>query len=69
MIKIDKGIPLPAHKYLKYPFMFMEVGDSFVVDAPKRANAAAACCDYGRRHGKKFSLRNMGDHCRCFRIA
>lgn len=30
--KIEKGIPIPTHKKIKYPFDEMEVGDSFLIE-------------------------------------
>ena len=60
--KIEKDIPIPSRPYpvnVKYPWADMKVGDSFLVGEDKTtiAKATAASHNYGRRHGKKFSMR------------
>jgi hypothetical protein len=56
MIDIDKGIPLPSEKQpnrSKYPWKFLAVGDSFIVENGR--GAAALCWDANRRQApKKF---------------
>ena len=59
MIKIDKGIPIPAHNKgpkPKYPFAQMSIGDSFFA-AESRHALSAASYQRAKRHGGKFSLR------------
>ena len=74
--KIEKGVPLPAaRKARRYPFPEMEPGDSFAVtlDAAsqkkERDRIERAASTYGRRHGKKFATRLMGDTVRVWRVS
>jgi hypothetical protein len=54
MMKIEKGIEMPK----RYPYDDMEVGDSFVVpDEVTRTSISASAYIYGKRYGKKFSVR------------
>jgi hypothetical protein len=62
---IEKGVPLPetvrgtgAGRQWKYPFLFMKVGDSFVMDAAPR-KACATVRSHVKRHGGKFTTRTI----------
>ena len=59
-MRIESNIPIPPRKagYSKYPLGDMRVGDSFETDEPQW-RVAAAVCNYGKRHGKKFSTRTL----------
>ena len=76
MIKIEKGVNVPpkAREIIKYPFLNMEVGDSFHISAKEqdlqtsynRLNNAMS------RHHKntdmRFTLRNLKTEVRVWRI-
>lgn len=63
--RIDKDIPIPR----RYPFADMEVGDSFLL-APdmKRIPTTVAALRYGDRHNMKFTVRQVPEGFRCWRI-
>ena len=63
---IDKGVPIPA----RYPFADMQIGDSFAVPPTiKRSAINVAAMRYGRRHGMRFTVRQVADKTfRCWRI-
>lgn len=59
MIKIDKGIPIPAPNNgpkPRYPFAQMSVGDSFFA-AKSRNTILASALRHANIHGGKFSTR------------
>ena len=68
--EISRAVPIPKARVL-YPFPQMEVGDSFLVEGPHDKVAGSrlrsAASDYGRRHGKAFSVRVEGDDLRVWR--
>lgn len=65
-MKIDKQFPIPV----KYPFAGMQVGDSFAVPPDvKRPAVTVAAMRFGRRHGMRFTVRQVADKTyRCWRI-
>jgi len=65
-MKIDKQFPIPV----KFPFAGMQVGDSFAVPPDvKRPAVTVAAMRFGRRHGMKFTVRQVADKTfRCWRI-
>lgn len=65
-MKIDKNIKLPS----KFPFKDMKVGDSFAVPPNvKRPAVTVAAMRFGRKHGMRFTVRQMPDKSfRCWRI-
>jgi hypothetical protein len=65
-MNIDKNIKIPA----KFPFKDMQVGDSFAVPPDvKRPAVNVAAMRFGRKHGMKFTVRQMPDKSfRCWRI-
>ena len=59
MIKIDKGIPIPAHNKgpkPKYPFAQMSIGDSFFA-AESKNTLSAASYQRAKRLGAKYTMR------------
>ena len=64
--RIDKNVPIPK----RFPFESMEVGDSFALPADaKRTAMSVAAMRYGRKHGMKFTIRQLADKTfRCWRI-
>ncbi len=71
--EIEKGIEIPGSKY---PFMKMEVGDSFFVEsklnelAKNRNVLSAACYVFGQKtkSKSKFTVRKVEGGLRCWRI-
>lgn len=70
---IDKGVPVPT-KYCagrdvsKWPFNFMDVGDSFLVADPDEAKKARqAAATKAHRSGWKFASRKEGGGLRIWR--
>jgi|SanBayMetagenome_1026888.scaffolds.fasta_scaffold106850_3 hypothetical protein len=65
-VKVDKNIPIPV----KFPFAGMQVGDSFAVPPDvKRPAVTVAAMRFGRRHGMRFTVRQVADKTyRCWRI-
>ena len=72
MFKIEKGIKQPSYTST-YPLLEMDIGDSFLVlceekDRYKtRGRIASACVRKGVRP-KKFSIRQVDNGIRCWRI-
>lgn len=64
IIERDIAPPPPLQSY---PFGEMLIGDSFLTRQP-RSRVAPAASDYGRRHGKRFSVRVDGDALRVWRV-
>lgn len=64
MIEIEKGIPIPEHRgpgrERKYPWLEMDVGDSFVSDEG-RGSARRSASLAGKRYGKRFVTRKLSD--------
>lgn len=59
MLKIDKGIPIPAPKKgakPKYPFAQMSIGDSFFA-AESQNTLNSSSCQHAKRRGWKFTMR------------
>lgn len=69
---IEKNIPIPAayDRVHKWPFANMEVGDSFLVDFSEatRRKLCTASSYYGKRRGKKFSIRKLDNGIRVWRV-
>lgn len=65
-MKIEKNIPIPV----KFPFAGMQVGDSFAVPPDvKRPAVTVAAMRYGRKHGMRFTVRQVADkNFRCWRV-
>ena len=72
MIQIDKATNLlSAEKRMSYPFVQMEVGDSFLLTEYKTAESArVAALLFARRKSLewKFSMRKVNDGWRVIRI-
>jgi hypothetical protein len=74
-IKIEAGIfmPPPARggRSCSYPFQNMRFGDSFFMLSPGDSSAKAlrsSAYRYGKRYGKKYTVRKEKDGFRCWRI-
>ena len=71
-MNIVKNVPLPESRNSgsKYPFNEMEIGDSvFLLGGSHKCKETDAAKKVGRRHGKKFVIRNEGDGIRIWRVA
>ncbi len=72
-IKIDKDIPFrPAirgKRDSKYPWMEMEIGDSFLFPASLKKSTACNNASFASKsHGKKFVVRKTPEGYRCWRV-
>jgi len=65
--KIEKGIPVPAPRN-EYPFRVMEVGDSFAVPSTESRRVRSAANNFGMRNGRKFTVKNLPNKVRVWRI-
>ena len=74
MFSIEKGVKRPARKghaaACKYPFVDMEVDDSFFVEGDSGIinRVRSAATQYQRRHRVKFSVRTVDGGCRVWRV-
>jgi hypothetical protein len=74
MQKIDKGIPIPDEVWERrkpriYPWLEMEVGDSFIIETPFYKSARTSAWYASRRYGVKFRARRVdNDQYRIWRI-
>jgi len=64
-MEIEKDIPIPNEDHFKYPFEFMEIGDSFFlplngVDSIRiRNNVYSSAKKYAAANNMKFAVRYM----------
>lgn len=71
MIEIDKekhAMPDAARVTSKYPWNTMEVGDSFSVPASKYNTVNSAKSQVGKRLGRTFTGKVIGDIYRVWRV-
>jgi hypothetical protein len=72
MYKVEKNIPVPPKSRgtgsYKYPFAYMEVGDSFFVKNGNSKRISVSCRGYAIRKGGKFSCRTLPGGVRVWRI-
>jgi hypothetical protein len=72
MAKIDKNISMPethSGRPAKYPWLTLEVGESFVLPAPSISNARAHCTAANDRYApKQFAARIYKGEFRVWRI-
>ena len=64
MTKVESGIPIPTTRKTKYPWLQMEIGDSFTVNASYNNNAGkirSAAAGAGRRYKRRFTIRTIDD--------
>ena len=72
MIPIDKDVPMPdptTPDVTKYPWMTMEIGDSFFVDNVTAARFNATKDAAQRRTGRRFASRKVEGGVRVWRTA
>jgi hypothetical protein len=76
VFKVESGIPLPppprsGGANCKYPWMEMNVGDSFFVatDGSQRAKQRVAmAASQRRKHGQRFAMRSVEGGVRVWRV-
>jgi hypothetical protein len=70
MFKIEKNLPVPppAEKVRMYPFLDMEVGDSFAYPSNTHHTVRSSMYSYTRNTTMKFSFRKLGEESRCWRV-
>lgn len=62
MYEIEKNVPhVKINGRTKYPFVNMEVGDSFSLSAEDKPKLMSASVSYGRANNKKFSTLKQAD--------
>ena len=68
---IEKNVPLAqtAGAPAKYPFLEMEIGDSFLVTDRARPQVGAAAGNAGKFSGRKFTTRTVPGGVRVWRVA
>jgi hypothetical protein len=66
VVKIEKDVPIPR----KWPLDNMQVNDSFEVpEDVNRSTITVYATRYGKKTGKKFTIRKINGKLRCWRIA
>jgi len=72
MFEIEKNVPVQPKYFgrgISYPLQNMEIGDSFLAPITKLKSLYAWCSNYGKKHGKKFTVRTVSpDEVRVWRI-
>lgn len=67
-VKLEKGVPLPGQK-LRYPYLEMEVGDSFFREGDERLGMF---CNlnwrWGKRLHRKYVCRKVDGGIRVWRV-
>jgi hypothetical protein len=68
--KIDKKIPLPSRgqQITKYPFIDLDIGDSFLIPEKTVIQTNGLCYYAGKRLKKKFVSRTVNGGVRIWRI-
>lgn len=69
-INIDKNVPIPEKvgRECKYPWRQMEIGDSFFIEGKRTNNMCSLIAAAGKRIGRKFISRTIGNGVRIWRI-
>jgi len=69
--KVEKGIPAPKVKKgppRKYPWLEMEVGDSFFVPGVNYNEFKTQPSNAGKRYGLKYTTRSVDGGVRVWRV-
>jgi hypothetical protein len=62
-IKIERGVPIPKQtRDSKYPFAYMDIGDSFFVPGAKAASLQNAAKHHSKRTGHAYSSRTVTEN-------
>ena len=69
-MQIEKNVPMPNAR-TDYPYKYMEVGDSVLIDhsCGNLGAAQAYAHVYGRQAGRKFRTRTIPEGLRVWRVA
>jgi hypothetical protein len=67
-ITIDKGVPMPVGSATKYPWLQMEIGDSFFTNV-STSTMGAGHSARAKKDGHKYVTRKEGTGCRVWRVA
>lgn len=61
--EVEAGVEMPARRSRssKYPFMQMDVGDSFGIQADAISRVRGAVANFVKSHEAKFSVRTLED--------
>lgn len=65
-IKIEKGIPIPNHRYSKPTdplcevFLRMEIGDSIVLSTEREVNIVRSWLHYYKKHHPEYNGKVVG---------
>ena len=72
MKEIDKGVPVPkivrGRAPYKYPWLSMEIGDSFVMVASTTNRASSRASGAGKKYGRRFTIRKTSEGFRVWRV-
>lgn len=73
MFNIEKDIPMPKKLYGKgkeliYPFLQMEIGESFLVPQKKAKSVTQTAYYFTKKTGKKFATRKVEGGKRVWRL-
>ena len=68
---VEKGVEMPPVSkgggVFKYPFLKMDIGDSFAAPKTEAAKLRSASSLYSIKSGKRFTVRTLGDVVRVWR--
>ena len=67
IIKIEKDIQVPHRRKNKYPWLEMEAGDSFFVEADHAEGARAATYYASKKYQRTFTCRKVDGGIRIWR--
>lgn len=67
-IRVEKDIPLPSSKNVKYPFRQMRVGESFVFGPGSLASVRSTAALYKKVEGTLFRIAPAPGGFRCWRV-
>lgn len=66
---IEKNVPLPNCKTIKYPFDKMEINDSFIVPIEEKSTLHSAIVT-ARKTGRTFTVKKVDSNTlRCWRLS
>lgn len=69
-MKIEKNIPIPERKHgiVRYPFIDMGIGESFLAPIEKENSVKVAAAQFGKRHDMLFLARIVHGGIRVWRV-
>ena len=73
MIPVDSGIPIPPSRRgrpgMMYPWLTMNIGDSFFLANRGADTFGSMACNAGKRYGLIFTVRKVDGGIRVWRTA